>query len=134
MFDSLKAVSRRVVGVFLTLVGAVFGQWHPPRWLRAIDHGLANLGRKARAYPRQAGAGILGLMLLAASLYAQLPVSLREGQPLDRLLAHPERWVRLQALKLAGQPSARALLSAAMLSKASQDSDGFIREAAQHLK
>ena len=74
------------------------------------------------------------VLLLAASLYAQLPVSLREGQPLDRLLAHPERWVRLQALKLAGQPSARALLSAAMLSKASQDSDGFIREAAQHLK
>lgn len=66
MFDSLKAISRRVVGVFLTLVGAVFGQWHPPRWLRAIGHGLANLGRKARAYPRQAGAGILGLMLLAA--------------------------------------------------------------------
>jgi len=33
MFDSLKAISRRVVGVFLTVVGAVFGQWHPPLWL-----------------------------------------------------------------------------------------------------
>jgi hypothetical protein len=52
----------------MTVVGAVFGQWHPPFWLRAIGHGLANLGNKARAYPRQAGAGVLGLVLLAAAV------------------------------------------------------------------
>jgi hypothetical protein len=69
MFDSLKAISRRVVGAFLTVVGAVFGQWHPPFWLRAIGRGLANLGNKARAYPRQAGAGVLGLVLLAAAAF-----------------------------------------------------------------
>lgn len=67
MFDSFKAISRGVVGALLTVVGAVFGQWHPPFWLRAIGRGLANLGNKARAYPRQTGAGLLGLVLLAAA-------------------------------------------------------------------
>ncbi|RMT93061.1 hypothetical protein ALP39_02642 [Pseudomonas marginalis pv. marginalis] len=67
MFDSLKAISRRVVGVFLTVVGAVFGQWHPPLWLRAIGRGVAKLGAKARAYPRQTGAGVIGLVLLTAA-------------------------------------------------------------------
>ena len=67
MFDSLKAISRRVVGVFLTVVGAVFGQWHPPLWLRAIGRGVEKLGSKARAYPRQTGAGVLGLALLVAA-------------------------------------------------------------------
>jgi hypothetical protein len=47
MFDSFKAISRRVVGALLTVVGAVFGQWHPPFWLRAIGRGLAN-PRKGR--------------------------------------------------------------------------------------
>lgn len=75
------------------------------------------------------------VLLLAASLYAQLPTTLRDGQPVfDRLLAHPERWVRLQALRLAAEPNARSLLSAAMRIKASQDSDGFIREAAERIK
>ena len=67
MFDSLKAISRRVAGVFLTVVGAVFGQWQPPSWLRAVGRGVANLGGKARAYPRQTGAGVLGLALLAGA-------------------------------------------------------------------
>ncbi|MBL8635487.1 MAG: tetratricopeptide repeat protein [Myxococcales bacterium] len=75
------------------------------------------------------------VLLLAASLYAQLPTTLRDGQPVfDRLLAHPERWVRLQALRLAAEPNARSLLSAAMRTKACQDSDGFIREAAERIK
>ena len=67
MFDSFKAISRRISAVLLTVVGAVFGQWHPPLWLRAIGRGVANLGHKARAYPRQAGAGVVGLVLLAAA-------------------------------------------------------------------
>ncbi|MGC3103895.1 hypothetical protein ACPTKS_31570, partial [Pseudomonas aeruginosa] len=67
MLDSLKATSRRILGALLTVVSALFGQWQPPPWLRAIGHGLANLGHKARAYPRQAGAGLLGLVLLAAA-------------------------------------------------------------------
>ena len=67
MFDSFSAISRRIVGALATVVGAVFGQWRPPFWLRAIGGGLANVGKKARAYPRQAGAGVLGVVLLAAA-------------------------------------------------------------------
>ena len=79
MLDALKTIFRRLSGALMTVVGAVFGQWHPPFWLRAIGHGLANLGNKARAYPRQAGAGAVGLVLLAAAgfygwhWYANLP-------------------------------------------------------------
>ena len=67
MFDSLKAISRRILGALLTVVSAIFGQWQPPAWLRATGRGVGSLGNKARAYPRQAGAGVLGLLLLAAA-------------------------------------------------------------------
>jgi HEAT repeat protein len=74
-------------------------------------------------------------LLLAASLYAKLPPAQRESQPVfDRLLLHSERWVRLQTLRLASDATVRSLLSPAAIAKAAQDSDGFVREAAQHLK
>ena len=75
------------------------------------------------------------ILLLSASLYAQLPPSQRDAQPLfDRLLGHSERWVRLQTLRLVRDAAARPLLSAAALAKAKQDPDGFVREAAQQIK
>ena len=75
------------------------------------------------------------ILLLSASLYAQLPPSQRAAQPLfDRLLGHSERWVRLQTLRLVRDAAARPLLSAAALAKAKQDPDGFVREAAQQIK
>jgi tetratricopeptide (TPR) repeat protein len=75
------------------------------------------------------------ILLLSASLYAQLLPSQRDAQPLfDRLLSHSERWVRLQTLRLVRDAAARPLLSAAALAKAKQDPDGFVREAAQQIK
>lgn len=75
------------------------------------------------------------VLLLSASLYAKVPPSQREAQPvLDALLQQPDRWLRLQTLRLAAEPDARPLLSASAIVKASQDPDGFIREAAQRLK
>ena len=74
-------------------------------------------------------------LLLAAFLYAKLPPAQRETEPVfDRLLLHSERWVRLQTLRLASDATVRSLLSPAAIAKAAQDSDGFVREAAQHLK
>lgn len=67
MFDSFKTICRRLYGALTTVVGALFGQWSPPFWLRAIGDGVLALGQKARAYPRQAGAGVLGLVLLGAA-------------------------------------------------------------------
>src|SRR3989344_6128074 len=67
MFDTLKTIFRRLFGALITVVGALFGQWQPPFWLRAIGRGVLNLGSKARAYPRRAGGGVLGLVLLAAA-------------------------------------------------------------------
>jgi len=78
MFDSFKTTSRRLFGALISVVsvlfGAVrwvlrglFGQWQPPLWLKALGNGLANVGHKARAYPRQAAGGVLGLVLLAAA-------------------------------------------------------------------
>ncbi|QLG96281.1 alpha-2-macroglobulin family protein [Pseudomonas yamanorum] len=78
MFDSFKTTSRRFFGALISVVsvlfGAVrwllrslFGQWQPPHWLQAVGNGLANIGHKARAYPRQAAGGVLGLVLLAAA-------------------------------------------------------------------
>ncbi len=91
MFDSLKAISRRVVGVFLTVVGAVFGQWHPPLWLRAIGRGVEKLGSKARAYPRRRvpevlrastarGRWLLRLALVFRSAAARVPRELLAAQ------------------------------------------------------
>ena len=67
MFDALKTICRRLFGALMTVVGALFGQWRPPFWLNAIGRGGLNLASKARAYPRQAGAAVLGLVLLAAA-------------------------------------------------------------------
>ncbi len=75
------------------------------------------------------------VLLLAASLYAQIPAAQRAPEPvLDALLQQSDRWLRLQILRLASEPSARPLLSAAAIAKAAQDPDGFIREAAQRIK
>ena len=59
---------------------------------------------------------------------------------LDRLVEKPadkaadgERWVRLSALETAERPGASAFLSTAALRRAAEDSDGFVREAAQRL-
>jgi len=75
------------------------------------------------------------VLLLAASLYSTVPSSHRGSQPVfDRLLAHSDRWVRLQTLTMVGDAAARSLLSSGALAKAAQDNDGFVREAAQRLK
>lgn len=75
------------------------------------------------------------VLLLAASLYSTVPSSHRGSQPVfDRLLAHSDRWVRLQTLTMVGDAAARSLLSSGALAKAAQDHDGFVREAAQRLK
>ena len=50
------------------------------------------------------------VLLLSASLYAKVPPSQREAQPvLDALLQQPDRWLRLQTLRLAAEPDARPL-------------------------
>ena len=57
-------------------------------------------------------------------------------QSLDRLLDKPaagDRWVRLGALEVAGRPGGAAFLSTPTLRRAAEDSDGFVREAAQRL-
>lgn len=58
------------------------------------------------------------------------------GGLLDRLLDKPaagDRWVRLGALEVAGRPGGAAFLSTPTLRRAAEDSDGFVREAAQRL-
>lgn len=75
------------------------------------------------------------VLLLGAALYAQVPPGQRDNQPvLDSLLQQSDRWLRLQTLRLAADPSARPLLSASALTKARQDPDGFVREAAERIK
>ncbi|MGF6111282.1 alpha-2-macroglobulin family protein [Pseudomonas frederiksbergensis] len=78
MFDTFKKTCRRFFGVFLTVMGAlfslmgwllkaVFGQWQPPSWMAALGKKLVALGHKARAYPKQIAAAVLGLALLVAA-------------------------------------------------------------------
>lgn len=52
---------------------------------------------------------------------------------LDKLLRHPQRWVRQAALQTALQSSGASLVSTAALQQAATDPDGFTRELASQL-
>lgn len=70
-----------------------------------------------------------------AEVYAQVPENRRVQEPtFDRLLQHPEAWLRHHIVRWAGVPSARSLLSKASLAQALQDEDGFVADAARLLK
>ena len=70
--------------------------------------------------------------LQAAGLLIE-PGAADTGAVLDRLLAHGERWVRLDALQIAARPGGRKLASPAALTKAAADPDGYVREVAARL-
>jgi hypothetical protein len=52
---------------------------------------------------------------------------------LDRLLRHPQRWVRQAALQAALQSPGSSYVSTAALQQAATDPDGFTRELASQL-
>lgn len=69
----------------------------------------------------------------AAELSAQALLDPARPALLDGLLAKSELWVRLSTLEVIAQPGGRAFVSANALRKAAEDSDGFVRDAAQQL-
>ncbi|MGL4316457.1 MAG: alpha-2-macroglobulin family protein [Pseudomonas sp.] len=91
MFASLVTACRRVF-TFLSLIvlgllrlgrwllGALFGSWQPPLWLRKLGQALLGAARWLRARPKQTALGLLGLALLGAAgayawhWYKNLPV------------------------------------------------------------
>ena len=114
--------------------GTMLLMWFVPLLLSVLgwmDPRLVNMGESWRSGIWMFFAGLGGFLFIVTRVTANR-VGERSLPVLERLLASPDRRLRLLALRCAQAPGAPAL-PAALLSRAHQDPDGYVREEARRL-